>query len=922
MNALRRVSLLATLAALVVVVPSQSLAVVHVFVEVKGTPDFKIERPGSGVVIDASGLVVTHASLVAEGANAPDKQIFVQLADAARTRLPAHLVATRDIPALALLRVEPPTGITLTAAALSDDPLPGTPAMVLSFHDGEDHVAFAGVTSRAQASTRVTAGAKPAELPRADILLTDAAIQARSHGAALLDHSGALLGLCSAMWVQPDVREPTLDDLKKPSFGFVLPARVLRRAFADDLRGLPAATPTPPTPEARATNLAAPAIVAVYAGKAARPLLDGGDPYATTRRPGVGSGVVVSKDGLVLTSLHLVEKADAISLTWLDGTSLPAELVRGHFGTNTALLRARLPAGKTLTPIPFASGEPAVGATLLALGNPEGHTLAVGRGVFSALRGGRLQTDAPLGNHTGGGALVDLSGAMVALLDAGRTDAIDIAWAQRGDRAKLDTSLNLTPAIATLRAVYAAELGETAAKAAPPPASPVAEVIARVGGAVLNIFIEASGAPAELDDNPFAQPSTATTILGLGSGVVIDARGIALTNWHVVDEATFPDGSMRDGRVLRATRRDGRSFPLRVLSISREEDLALVQLEVPAGERLDAIELGSSAALRVGDPTIAVGNPHGRANTVTAGVVTAKNQSIRVRGRWAKLPHLLETDAAINGGNSGGPLLDGAGRLIGINSAGGDLRAVTGYAIGIDHVREKLAGLLLSPEKLRSPYLGFAVIEAAGKLTVASVDRDGPAAEAGLLTGDVVHALDTTKTPAQLDFALAMVDLAPDREVRVAFVRDGATRAAKITPWPAAIWAVFQQTRLLVSATDLRRDRDRVHAAALAAHRHRTGDPASAPTTLPTRAVRIDRVHGALGAAGVDVRAGDLLLGARLRSVTPTGDAVTYVTFETPDDLQRCCNANSTYEGSSLTMLVHRESGVVEIALPVRRLML
>lgn len=922
MIALRRASLLASLLALAAVVPSQSLAVVHVFVEVKGTPDFKIERPGSGVVIDAAGLVVTHASLVAEGANAPDKQIFVQLADAARTRLPAQLVATRGIPALALLRVEPPAGGTLTAAALADDPPPGTPAMVVSFHDGEDHVAFAGVTSRAQASTFVTAGAQPAVLPREDLLLTDAAIQARNHGAALLDQRGALLGLCNAMWVQPDVREPTLDDLKKPSFGFALPARILRRTFADELRGLPAATPTPPSPEARATNLAAPAIVAVFAGAAARPPLDGGDPYATTRRRGVGSGVVVSKDGLVLTSLHVVEKADAITLAWLDGTTLPADLVRGHFGTNTALLRARVPTGKTLTPIALASGEPAVGATLLALGNPEGHTLAVGRGVYSALRGGRLQTDAPLGNHSGGGALIDLSGAMVALLDAGRTDAIDIAWAQRGDRAKLDTSLNLTPAIGTLRAIYAAELGETAAKATPPPASPVTDVIARVGGAVLNIFIEASSAPAELDDNPFAQPSTETTVLGLGSGVVIDARGIALTNWHVVDEATFPDGSMRRDRVLRATRRDGRSFPLRVLSISREEDLALVRLEVPAGERIDAIELGSSAALRVGDPTIAVGNPHGRANTVTAGVVTAKNQSIRVRGRWAKLPHLLETDAAINGGNSGGPLLDGAGRLIGINSAGGDLRAVTGYAIGVDHVREKLAGLLLSPEKLRSPYLGFAVIEAAGKLTVASVDRDGPAADAGLLTGDVVQALGSLETPAQLDFALAMVDLAPDREVRVVASRDGATREAKVTPWPAATWAVFQQTRLLVSATDPLRDRDRVHAAALAAHRHRTGDPDSAPTTLPARAVRIDRVHGALAAAGVDVRPGDLLLGARLRAVTATGDAVTHVTFETPGDVQQCCDANSSYEGSSLTVLVHRESGVVEVALPVRRLML
>lgn len=364
MIALRRARLLAALAALAVlaaVLPAQSLAVVHVFVEVQGTPAFKIERPGSGVVIDAAGLVVTHASLVIEGANAPDKQIFVQLADAARTRLPAHLVATRDIPALALLRVEPPVGVTLTAAALTDDPPPGTPAIVLSFHDGEDHVAFAGVTSRAQASTRVTAGAKPAELPRADILLTDAAIQARSHGAALLDHRGALLGLCSAMWVQPDVREPTLDDLKKPSFGFVLPARVLRRAFADELRSLPAASPTPPTPETRATELAAPAIVAVFAGKAARPLLDGGDPFATTRRRGVGSGVVVSKDGLVLTSLHVVEKADAITLTWLDGTTLPAELVRGHFGTNTALVRARLPPARRSprSPWPAASRQSA-----------------------------------------------------------------------------------------------------------------------------------------------------------------------------------------------------------------------------------------------------------------------------------------------------------------------------------------------------------------------------------------------------------------------------------------------------------------------------------------------------------------------------------------------------------------------------------
>ena len=99
---------------------------------------------------------------------------------------------------------------------------------------------------------------------------------------------------------------------------------------------------------------------------------------------------------------------------------------------------------------------------------------------------------------------------------------------------------------------------------------------------------------------------------------------------------------------------------------------------------------------------LAIGNPHGFANTVTRGVVTAKGQGIRVKGRWAKLENLLETDAAINGGNSGGALLDLDGRLVGINTAGSHGAASRGYAIPVDHVRQRVLDLLLSPEKLRS----------------------------------------------------------------------------------------------------------------------------------------------------------------------------------------------------------------------------
>jgi S1-C subfamily serine protease len=124
---------------------------------------------------------------------------------------------------------------------------------------------------------------------------------------------------------------------------------------------------------------------------------------------------------------------------------------------------------------------------------------------------------------------------------------------------------------------------------------------------------------------------------------------------------------------------------VRVLSISREDDLSLLQLELEPGE----VRGRSRQFRRAGDrrERAAIGNPHGAANTITFGVVSAKDQELRVRGRWAKLEHLIETDAAINGGNSGGALLDMNGRLVGINSAGGGTFTNRGYAIAVDHVR-------------------------------------------------------------------------------------------------------------------------------------------------------------------------------------------------------------------------------------------
>src|SRR6185436_8017863 len=103
--------------------------------------------------------------------------------------------------------------------------------------------------------------------------------------------------------------------------------------------------------------------------------------------------------------------------------------------TNTALLAASLPAGKKVAPIVCASAEAlAVGETVLALGNPEGHTLTVRQGVVSAKREGALQTDAGLGNHNAGGALISLQGELVAIIDGGARDKVEVAFAQRGEQ--------------------------------------------------------------------------------------------------------------------------------------------------------------------------------------------------------------------------------------------------------------------------------------------------------------------------------------------------------------------------------------------------------------------------------------------------------------------------------------------------------
>lgn len=855
-------------------------SVVYVAVEVDGPRGkFVIERASSGVIVDASGLVVTWAALVHEAVGADDKELLVQLDDAENTRLPATVVRSDAATGLALLRVVPPAGGLVAATLDVDNPAAGEPVVVLARPEGKEMFAFSGVASPTLAAVDLGG----VSFAAGELFLSDSRNDERCNGASVWSDKNRLLGLYASEHVLRDNSEPTLEDLKRPSFGVVLPAGRIRRAFAaefakanESLRQAPKAGL--PNPQVAAVAKVAPAVVSVWSGNGDWPALGKQDPGGVVRHEGLGSGVVLSSNGLVVTNAHLVKNGTP-RVKLLDGRTFPAEVVKKQGGSNLALLQLALPEG---TKLPTAECAPdddlTLGEVVLAVGNPVGTACVVSAGVVSARRdreGGRIQADANLGNQNGGGAIVDVTGRVLGIGDAGAIDPIEVAFKQRGDKASIDTNLSTFVGIARVRKAFASELEAAAATesirapAATTPAerqlrdSALVAMVQRTSGALLNIYV-AKNIAVQKEDDPFP-PEPQWVTMSLGSGVIIDRSGLALSNWHVVDDATNPDGSMVKDHKVTARVFGGKEFEVKVLSISREDDLSLLQLELQPGEEVKAVELGSGDALAIGEAVAAIGNPHGRANTITFGVVTAKTQKLKVKGRFRDLEPVLETDAAINGGNSGGALLDMNGRLVGINSAGGGTFNNKGYAIEVDHVRKQVIGLLFASYKLRSPDLGMRVIDDEGKVLVMDTDPRGPAAKAGVQSGDRIVSLAGTPITWSPGFARTLLQQQPGVEIAIAIERKGAAQTIRATPLPTAVWSVVKQSGLLVRDFAYGENGERVRLAAIALHRQFTGDKHGEPTSIPQVVVAIDKVYVGEQPDGTDIAAGDLLLAVELR---------------------------------------------------------
>jgi serine protease Do len=296
---------------------------------------------------------------------------------------------------------------------------------------------------------------------------------------------------------------------------------------------------------------------------------------------------------------------------------------------------------------------------------------------------------------------------------------------------------------------------------------------------------------------PFgAAPEQPQAVEAKGSGFIINSNGTVVTNNHVV----------KDAQTVSVTLSDGTSYPAKVIGTDPKTDLAVLKISV--SHPLPYVELGQSKDVEPGEWVIAMGNPFGLGGTVTAGIVSALGRNIG-DGPYDRF---IQIDAPINEGNSGGPLFNQRGQVIGINTAiltpsGGSVGI--GFAIPSDMVQRVVTQLIASGKVTRG-YLGVAaqqispqMAQAIGLPTddptddgalIAAVSNGSPAARAGLKPGDVITAVNGTKVTGPSDLAADIANIDPDHNASITYTENGKTHtlSVAVTTMPADPNAGFQ----------------------------------------------------------------------------------------------------------------------------------
>jgi S1-C subfamily serine protease len=295
----------------------------------------------------------------------------------------------------------------------------------------------------------------------------------------------------------------------------------------------------------------------------------------------------------------------------------------------------------------------------------------------------------------------------------------------------------------------------------------VIHAVEKIGSAVVNIEVQQ------------VRDGTSRLVRGGGSGSIFTPDGFILTNSHVVHRA----------ETIEVTLFDGRRFPARLIGDDPDTDLAVIRIDAP---ELETAHLGDSNAIRVGQLAIAVGNPFGFQCTVTAGVVSALGRSLRAQsGRL--IDNVIQTDAALNPGNSGGPLVNSRGEIIGVNTA--IILPAQGICFAIaSNTAKRVSGLLIRDGKIRRSYLGVGGqnvflprqlarrVGAASGVLVLSVEPASPAARARLAEGDVIIGLDSIPITSVDDLHARLTEEKIGLDLNLTLVRRGEKIVVSVAP--------------------------------------------------------------------------------------------------------------------------------------------
>jgi putative serine protease PepD len=331
-------------------------------------------------------------------------------------------------------------------------------------------------------------------------------------------------------------------------------------------------------------------------------------------------------------------------------------------------------------------------------------------------------------------------------------------------------------------AIYAAAAGNggPSTVVASVPAQPAVQTVASATSSLTQIYKDAS--PGVVDITVTTSGSS-DVVPGFGpgggesqaegSGFVVDSNGDIVTNDHVVNGASLIKVRFQNGKTAKAT----------LVGEDPSTDIAVIKVDV-ASSQLHPLSWGSSKALLVGDGVVAIGSPFGLPESMTSGIVSALNRTITAPNNYS-ISGAIQTDAAINHGNSGGPLLNMSSQVVGVNaqiesdSGGND---GVGFAIASDTAKS-VADTIISGGKVEHAYLGIRVGDSTtgSGAVISSVVGGSPASKAGLKAGDVVTAIDGTAITNADDLTAQVAAHRPNDTVTVTVTRDGSSRDIKVT---------------------------------------------------------------------------------------------------------------------------------------------